>query len=240
MAIRRRSAAWRSSRRRAYSRVRTVRQVRSIARRQDQREIQRYEGKWMVFNEYRELTPQSGQPVNIYIPLPMPLSQRQDASNTGFLRGITIYGLNSLIAISSVTVASNDAPLKLALAATVLKEDEQLNDLPPVFPLITSTSTPLDPQLKANERPWRWFQPIVVMQAEGNPMKSAAMPYRFRRGNKVYLPPNPRRQAAEGLPSSGYGPLYTLVLGSAPQSGTVPKIGISWHGRYRFVEKALT
>lgn len=246
MAVRRRSTRG-PGRRRPYGRVRTVREVRQIAKRQDDREVKKLEGKWYPFSNSITLTAKG---TNYYLPLPLPTAGSQRNNIVGQLRGITIYGMNTLITMTNITAGSESPPLIGAIAATVLREDENESDLPLMWPprdqQIYDTDQPLarEPHevLIANERPWRWFQPFAVARSGGNPMKSVAFPFNFRRGHQIYLPPSPTVQdnsPHDGNPKDGQGPRFTLVF-CLSQSSQQASLQVTWHGRYRFIEKPLT
>ena len=234
MAIRRRSRTWR---RRSYRRTYT--RTAAVARREDRRYVQKTEGKWYSFMAYQELTPTSTiAGGSAFIDLPIPAEMETLAKDGNYYhigqRGITVYGLNSLITLSSVQAYSTDKPILGGMAATVLRYDEGHSDLP--RPLYFGTNRENDASIQQsaasidNRRPWRWVQPFVVDLSEGAPRRSLAIPFSFRRSHRVYLP--------RGLPG-GVAPTqpsrFTLAF-SAHGEG---KLGISWHGRYRFIERSV-
>lgn len=230
---------------RRYSRTKraesSAKYIRKVAARQDRREIQKAEGKWYGFIAQVEITTANlGAVGTIRLPRPLEMNTNQAANpNRKAERGITIYGLNSIICLSIVTAGdAQDAPLAGAMAATILREGHNpaLQEDPFPLALTSRGSEPAftDPSQYFNERPWRWWQPFVLNLGGTDPKHTMAMPFGFRRGRRIYMGPWVRQSISNSLAHDE----YELVTSLAPRAPGL-KVHVQWFGRYRYVEKEL-
>lgn len=213
------------------------RYIRRIAKLQDRRELQKAEGKWYGFREEVSVTTSSGEEAYTNLVLPRPLTTKVTSANKLTDRGIEIYGMNSIIILSTEVTDSQSVgtPVIGALAATILRWDESLNNVANPFPITQPASGPgvaEDPAMYWNIRPWRWWQPFFVSLAAEDPKHIMAMPFAFRRGTRIKL--EPANYGSPGDPEDR----YVLYLGLAPKSPST-KVTLQWFGRYRFIEKAV-
>lgn len=230
-----RSQAYRTSRRPTRRRATSTRsyparRVRAIANRADEARIKRIEGRWQSFIVTESVTSQTTGSQK-FIELKRPNTMTVGSTRLQ-ARKMTIYALNSMIAVSATGGYKTSSPIIGAMAATVLKADEDLNLWPHLMnPSSASGGEGQDPQYADNVRPWRWFQPFVIDLGEGSPRRTQAFPYTLRRGRQIMLGTtyNPAN-----LSNEEYGIMFYL----RGEAGI--EIAVKWWGRYRFIERAAT
>lgn len=214
----------------------TTKRIQRVAAVQDRREIQRLEGKWFGFNTAMTLTASTTGSVSGYLTLPRPPTMHITSASTKAYRGITIYGMNTLVSLAMVgtTAGQNQAPMIGALGASVARWDEDVASWPNLFPDQTEDPDGVgeDPSIWWNIRPWRWFQPWALNLAAGDPKHTIVQPFGFRRGVRVHLGP-----ATKPVENNSLHDNYVLILGM-PRN-TARQVTLQWHGRYRYVEKEL-
>lgn len=219
------------------SRSRTAKYIRKVAAQQDRRELQRLEGKWYGFQLSTSLTTTAGGGFSTGLTLPRPAEMFVTAAKRKDYRGITIYGMNSVLTLAATKSGApgTDFPVSGTLAGTVLKYDEATS-LENPFPYESNPGAiGEDPSDRWNIRPWRWWQPFVVSLGPDDPKHVMSMPFAFRRGHRIHLSPD-QRSRASGTPGHDQ---YVIVVGLNPRSGGSYTVQAHWFGRYRYVEKEL-
>lgn len=213
-------------------RTMSERHIRRIANRADEARIKKVEGRWQTFLTIQTHTVQSSGGQN-FVVLPRPNTTLVGGGKVLEERKMTIYALNSMIAISATSAYSTAAPILGAMAATKQLADEDTTEWPFIMnPNTVSGGEGQDPQREDNERPWRWWQPFIVDIGEGSPRRTQAFPYTFRRGKEIVLG-QPYRAALQPHHEE-----YGIIFYTRGEQGV--SLQISWWGRYRFIERAAS
>lgn len=170
----------------------------------DRRELERTLGRWHVFEAAVTLDTSKDDKVVLEIPMPW-------GAGTPDVRGIEIYGMDSLITLLATGSAGNAITLGV-MTATKVKGATPIASVPDPGTAAT-----------ANEWPWRfWVMWALTNQGTGVLNKMMNIPFSFFRGRRLTLMEDEK---------------FYLIFSRLNTDQNVGAVSVHWTGRYRFIPK---